>query len=176
MLLEGGALGLAVGQFNKKFKKKTGLSWDRRLDPTPTNLKTPKYTFIERKYEDDSSDDDHFSRVSSPRKATTQGHLTAATKRAESTLPEAVQRLMQLIFNRQLFDDTMREMDYDADKLPLGKLSKNTLQRGFKALQEVRLFGLIPSLALVSEKADLKICYSLGSYWITLHLPTKCTT
>ncbi|MCJ1453687.1 hypothetical protein MMC28_004035 [Mycoblastus sanguinarius] len=149
MLLEGGALGLAVGQFNKKFKKKTGLSWDRRLDPTPTNLKTPKYTFIERKYEDDSSDDDHFSRVSSPRKATTQGHLTAATKRAESTLPEAVQRLMQLIFNRQLFDDTMREMDYDADKLPLGKLSKNTLQRGFKALQE--LGELLDNPALADE-------------------------
>lgn len=41
-------------------------------------------------------------------------------KRVESTLPKSVQRLMQLIFNQDFFAETMIEMHYDANKLPLG--------------------------------------------------------
>jgi len=41
-------------------------------------------------------------------------------KRAESSLPTSVQRLMELIFNQHFFAETMTEMNYDANKLPLG--------------------------------------------------------
>jgi poly [ADP-ribose] polymerase len=39
---------------------------------------------------------------------------------------------MALIFNQQFFASTMMEMSYDANKLPLGKLSKRMLASGFK--------------------------------------------
>ena len=58
-------------------------------------------------------------------------------KRADSTLPKPVQRLMQLIFHKGYFADAMTEMNYDVDKLPLGQLSKRTLQRGFEALKQL---------------------------------------
>lgn len=53
-----GSLGNALGFFNAKFKDKSGLLWQDRLAPTPTHTKKPKYTFIERKYEHHSSDDE----------------------------------------------------------------------------------------------------------------------
>ncbi len=53
------------------------------------------------------------------------------------TLAEPVQKLVQLIFNQQYFAATMTELKYDANKLPLGKLSKTTISRGFQALKDL---------------------------------------
>lgn len=44
---------------------------------------------------------------------------------------------MTLIFNQQYFDATMSALNYDANKLPLGKLSKATIARGFQALKDL---------------------------------------
>lgn len=130
--------------FEQKFKDKSGLNWASRLDPP----KKGKYTFIERRYEGDSSDDEGISGAGSQKNSKPQGSDTITPRiKAESTLPKSVQQLMQLIFNQQYFADTMREMDYDADKLPLGQLSKRTLRLGFEALKEVGELLADPSLA-----------------------------
>jgi poly [ADP-ribose] polymerase len=50
-----------------------------------------------------------------------------------------VASLMKLIFNQSYFDATMSDLNYDANKLPLGKLSKGTIARGFQALQDLSL-------------------------------------
>ena len=52
-----GNLDSALSHFNAKFKDKSGLTWENRLEPKPTHFLRPKYTFIERQYEVDSSDD-----------------------------------------------------------------------------------------------------------------------
>lgn len=44
---------------------------------------------------------------------------------------------MQLIFNQAYFDAAMSALNYDANKLPLGKLSKATIARGFQALKDL---------------------------------------
>lgn len=44
---------------------------------------------------------------------------------------------MRLIFNQQFFAATMTQFNYDANKLPLGKLGKNTITRGFQALKDL---------------------------------------
>jgi poly [ADP-ribose] polymerase 2/3/4 len=44
---------------------------------------------------------------------------------------------MKLIFNREYFAASMTQLNYDADKLPLGKLGKNTITRGFQALKDL---------------------------------------
>jgi poly [ADP-ribose] polymerase len=50
---------------------------------------------------------------------------------------------MELIFNKQYFKEVMADLEYDADKLPLGKLSKRTLEQGYTALKvSVILFDL----------------------------------
>ena len=110
-----GTLQSALFEYNKKFKEKAGLQWDNRLDPP----KSKKYTFLERNYdggEAKDSDDDH--KDDAEGKYDDQVLLGIATKDGgkgrtnglpvvESKLPKPVQRLMEMIFNRQYFARTM---------------------------------------------------------------------
>ena len=135
-ILGNGSLRDALGNFGKKFKEKTGNSWQNRLDPTRADRKKAFYTFIERQYDVDSSDDEK-SEDPIGNQSSKEATTSKPTEPAKSRLPKPVQRLMALIFNQQLFDDTIRILDYDAEKLPLGQLSKRTIERGFQQLKEL---------------------------------------
>ncbi|KAK8138608.1 Poly polymerase [Apiospora sp. TS-2023a] len=130
-VLGDGTLDEALKQFNKKFKDKSGLAWtDRGEKPKPR-----KYTFIERSYAPDSDDEE-----TAPTKKDPELELAAgeAIKEApESKLHPAIQELMELIFNKEYFANTMSDLNYDVNKLPLGKLSKGTILRGFQALKDL---------------------------------------
>ncbi|XHG00308.1 hypothetical protein AWENTII_003772 [Aspergillus wentii] len=128
-----GTLKKAMADFEKKFKDKSGLKWENRTD-TPKN---GKYTFIERNYEDDDEDED----------ADTKQVAKKEKKQVESLLPEATQTLMTFIFNQDHFLSTMASMSYDAQKLPLGKLSKRTLEDGFRVLKDLSELVSSPTLA-----------------------------
>ncbi|KAL2854968.1 poly polymerase catalytic domain-containing protein [Aspergillus pseudoustus] len=127
-----GTLDSAQKFFEKKFKDKSGLAWkDRLKDP-----KANKYTFIERNYEES---EDEGEADTKPGKE--------ASKTVQSKLPKAVQNLVSFIFNQEYFLSTMAQMSYDAKKLPLGKLSKRTLQTGFATLKELAELAATPTLA-----------------------------
>ncbi|KAE8371076.1 poly polymerase catalytic domain-containing protein [Aspergillus bertholletiae] len=132
-LFGNGTIDEAQRQFQKKFKDKSGLSWDDRLN-TP---KKGKYTFIERNYEEDSDDEED----------ATEKKTDEKKPEVKSELPEQVQDLMSFIFNQSHFLSTMASMDYDAKKLPLGKLSKRTLRQGFLTLKELSELIADPNLA-----------------------------
>ncbi|EQB52283.1 hypothetical protein CGLO_08092 [Colletotrichum gloeosporioides Cg-14] len=140
-ILGNGTLDDALKQFDKKFKDKSGWSWaDRTNDP-----KSGKYAYIERNYED--SDDEGADDAD-------DANGTVKTEDAEEKKPDAictlekpVQELMGLIFNMGYFASAMSAMDYDANKLPLGKLSKNTILRGFQSLKDLSALINDPSLA-----------------------------
>lgn len=123
-LLGTGSLADALKQFEKKFKDKSGLRWgDRSANPKPG-----KYTFVERSYAPDSDDED----------AAEDGVKKEEDyETPKSKLPLAVQQLMEFIFNPTFIDATMADLNYDAKKLPLGKLSKNTITRGFQTLKDL---------------------------------------
>ncbi|KAK4196755.1 putative poly polymerase 2 [Triangularia verruculosa] len=122
-----GSLADAMKQFEKKFKDKSGITWANRGD----NPKPSKYAFVERNYEDDSDDEDV---VDDDSKGKTKADDWEPPK---CTLEPAVQNLLQLIFNQQYFDNIMSDLKYDANKLPLGKLSKATITRGFQSLKDL---------------------------------------
>ena len=146
--LGNGSLEAAMVAFENKFKEKGGVTWANRFDTPKGARQKGYYTFIERKYEDDSDDDDAEDLPSASSSGTSKnGGTVSPVKRADSALPRSVQRLMGLIFNQQYFADTMRELDYDANKLPLGKLSKRTLEKGFEILKELGELLLEPSVA-----------------------------
>ncbi|KAL2265907.1 hypothetical protein VTJ83DRAFT_5259 [Remersonia thermophila] len=132
----------AMRVYEKKFKDKSGLSWtDRGKDP-----KAGKYAFIERNYEesdDEDLDDDNAAGSSEKDKP-------SDWTPPESTLEPAVQELVKLIFNPQYFDAAMSHLNYDANKLPLGKLSKATITRGFQALKDLAALIDDPSLAVTN--------------------------
>ncbi|NXF06816.1 PARP3 polymerase, partial [Smithornis capensis] len=53
------------------------------------------------------------------------------------TLDKATQDLVSLIFSSDMFRDAMQNMNIDVKKMPLGKLSKQQIARGFEALEEL---------------------------------------
>lgn len=142
-----GSLESAMASFEKKFKEKAGVSWSNRFDAPKGSRQKGYYTFIERKYEDDSDDVSEDLPTASTNGASKNEGTVSPVKRADSALPKSVQRLMGLIFNQQFFADTMRELDYDANKLPLGKLSKRTLERGFEILRDLGELLMDPAVA-----------------------------
>ncbi|XP_067159685.1 protein mono-ADP-ribosyltransferase PARP3 isoform X2 [Apteryx mantelli] len=53
------------------------------------------------------------------------------------TLDKATQDLVSLIFSNDMFRDAMQTMNIDVKKMPLGKLSKQQIAKGFEALEEL---------------------------------------
>jgi poly [ADP-ribose] polymerase len=91
-LISGGSFQDAFRDFNKKFKDKTGHTWDDRHEPP----KSGKYTFVERSYEQDASSDDDKLPGAGPRLGSKQ---STSSGNPPSLLHLPVQQLMQLIFN-----------------------------------------------------------------------------
>ncbi|KAL4817969.1 poly polymerase catalytic domain-containing protein [Aspergillus spinulosporus] len=137
-----GTLDSAKKQFEKKFKDKSGLAWKDRLS-TPKNN---KYTFIERNYEESDDEDEK-----ADNKLVKQPSTIPASK-----LPAPVQNVISFIFNQKYFLETMAQMSYDANKLPLGKLSKRTLMAGYETLKELAELATTPSMAMSKYGMQLR--------------------
>ncbi|KAJ8117216.1 hypothetical protein ONZ43_g4264 [Nemania bipapillata] len=130
-----GSLDDALKQFNDKFKSKSGLTWANRGNEP----KSGKYAFIEKSYEPDSEDEgDDADEAKAEVKSENE---------PDSKLAKPIQSLMQLIFNQEYFSNAMSDLNYDSAKLPLGKLSKATISRGFQALKNLSALLDDPSLA-----------------------------
>ena len=79
-------------------------------------------------------------------------------KEPESKLDIRVQELIKLIFDMNMMQKEMEAQGYDTKKMPLGKLSKETVQEGFKWLK------IISDVIDGKEKGDL---YNLSSKFYT---------
>lgn len=144
-VLGSGSLSDAIKNFEKKFRDKSGLSWANRGDDPKPN----KYAFVERSYNEDSSDDEAEDDAAGGVKKEEEEDEPPV----ESKLDQATQDLMALIFNQQYFLQTMSSLNYDANKLPLGKLSKATITRGFQQLKD--LAGLMDDSSLAASKWNM---------------------
>jgi poly [ADP-ribose] polymerase 2/3/4 len=60
-----------------------------------------------------------------------------------------VEALINLIFDTKVIQQQVKEIGYDANKTPLGALSKESVTLGYKILQEI-------SDALITKPAKLK--------------------
>ncbi|XP_057329365.1 poly [ADP-ribose] polymerase-like [Microplitis mediator] len=103
-----------ITKFKQLFKEKTGNSWDERNN----FVKLPgMYYMID-------TEEIHDSDVN-----------------LESTIPSAlqkpVQELVRLIFDVISMKETMKEFELDVNKLPLGALSKNQLQKAYLVLNDL---------------------------------------
>ncbi|TFK57669.1 PARP-domain-containing protein [Heliocybe sulcata] len=114
-----------VRDFRVQFRKKTGVNWEQRHGMTATK---GKYVWIERSFEEDKEDKEEGSSGDSKKEE---------EKPVESRLSPELQSFCQIIFSSKLVDATLTSMNYDANKLPLGKLSKSTVLNGFAALKEL---------------------------------------
>lgn len=153
-MLGDGSLVSALKDFNKKFKDKSGLKWENREDEP----KKGKYVYIERSYESDDEEDDGAANEAA---AVEEDVKEEEVSMPESLLHPQVQNLMTFIFDPLLFQNTFRALNYNANKLPLGKLGKQTILHGFETLK--RLADILGS-AIQPASAVLDLSNRYYSY------------
>ncbi|KAL6884697.1 hypothetical protein ACP4OV_010633 [Aristida adscensionis] len=113
----------AIYEFEGKFHEKTSNLWSNRK-----NFKccARKYTWIEMDYGETANQKN---------KAERKGSLTDPIK--ETQLETRIAQFISLICNISMMKQQMVEIGYNADKLPLGKLSKSTILKGYDVLKRI---------------------------------------
>ncbi|KAM4864494.1 protein mono-ADP-ribosyltransferase PARP3 isoform X2 [Urocitellus parryii] len=116
----------AKKDFEKKFREKTKNNWAER-DHFVAH--PGKYTLIEVQGEDET-----------PEAKVDGGPLRIVTKQVKPcSLDPATQKLITNIFSKEMFKNAMTLMNLDMKKMPLGKLSKQQIARGFEALEALEV-------------------------------------
>lgn len=62
---------------------------------------------------------------------------TKPKKKVESKLTKPVQDLINLIFDMNMIQQSMKEIGYDSKKMPLGKLGDSTIKQGYQVLNDL---------------------------------------
>ncbi|XP_064632694.1 protein mono-ADP-ribosyltransferase PARP3-like [Lineus longissimus] len=131
----------AVDLFVQKFNDKTKNEWADRDSFVPVK---GKYTLLEMA--DDNEEED----------AKTHARLAGLSDDAimkPCSLDKETQRLLNLIFDNNMFKDAMKKLDLDVKKMPLGKLSKHQIAKGYECLEELEsvLKAAKPNRAKLTE-------------------------
>ncbi|NWT15899.1 PARP3 polymerase, partial [Vireo altiloquus] len=127
-LMSCASLEAAKKDFEKKFREKTKNSWATRENFV---AQPGKYTLIEVQ-PGAGQEVEVALRVD-----TVDGDKVCKKRVLPCTLDRATQDLVSLIFSSDMFRDAMQTMNIDVKKMPLGKLSKQQIARGFEALEEL---------------------------------------
>ena len=55
----------------------------------------------------------------------------------ESKLPKSLKDFINLIFDIKMMNNQMKQIGYNVNKMPLGKLSKDNIKRGYHILKKL---------------------------------------
>uniref|UniRef100_A0A8D1P8J5 Poly [ADP-ribose] polymerase n=1 Tax=Sus scrofa TaxID=9823 RepID=A0A8D1P8J5_PIG len=118
----------AKKDFEKKFRDKTKNSWAER----EYFVAHPgKYTLIDVQRED---------KVQEAVVKVDGGPVRTVVQQVQPcSLDAATQKLITNIFSKDMFKNAMALMNLDVKKMPLGKLSKQQIARGFEALEALEV-------------------------------------
>ncbi|XP_061473900.1 protein mono-ADP-ribosyltransferase PARP3 [Rhineura floridana] len=122
------SLEAAKKDFEKKFRDKTKNSWADRENFVAHD---GKYTLIEVQHGDEEE------REVTVKVDTVDGVNLSKQKIQPCTLNKPTQELVSLIFSNDMFKEAMQTMNIDVKKMPLGKLSKQQIAKGFEALEAI---------------------------------------
>ncbi|MQM00372.1 hypothetical protein Taro_033106 [Colocasia esculenta] len=115
----------AINEFEMKFFDKTKNRWSDRLD----FICYPKqYTWLEMDYNEPENTKD-----------TTKNKPDdiVPSKPRETKLDPRIAKFISLVCNISMMKQQMLEIGYNAEKLPLGKLSKSTILKGYDVLRRI---------------------------------------
>lgn len=114
----------AIQEFEQKFFAKTKNHWSNRR----VFVSYPKcYTWLEMDYSENEKDETVKEQPVSDLQA----------KPRDTKLEQRVAKFISLICNVSMMKQQMMEIGYNADKLPLGKLSKSTILKGYEVLKRI---------------------------------------
>ncbi|RVW54624.1 Poly [ADP-ribose] polymerase 2-A [Vitis vinifera] len=112
----------AIHEFEQKFYAKTKNYWSNRKD----FIGHPKcYTWLEMDYNDKEQ------------KSDVQEKPNSTIQLRETKLEPRIAKFISLICDVSMMKQQMMEIGYNADKLPLGKLSKSTISKGYDVLKRI---------------------------------------
>ncbi|KAK9035568.1 hypothetical protein V6N11_077606 [Hibiscus sabdariffa] len=118
------SLQAAIDEFQTKFFDKTRNYWYNRKD----FVCHPKcYTLLEMDYDEKGKESDVIRKTDS----------SVGTQLRETKLEPRVAKFISVICNISMMKQQMMEIGYNADKLPLGKLSRSTILKGYDVLKRI---------------------------------------
>ncbi|KAG0240938.1 Poly [ADP-ribose] polymerase 2 [Actinomortierella wolfii] len=126
----GDNLEAAKAFFDKKFRDKSSNRWADR----DNFVKRPGKYFLLPPDDGDDDEEEKEGKASASNKGKAK---VEEIKIPESKLHPKVQDLVSMIFNTSMMLNQMKELDYDADKMPLGKLAKATIHQGYGVLKKI---------------------------------------
>ncbi|XP_062977195.1 protein mono-ADP-ribosyltransferase PARP3 [Elgaria multicarinata webbii] len=142
----------AKKDFEKKFRDKTKNSWSDRENFVAHD---GKYTLIEVQHGDEEEQE------VTVKVDAVDGAKLLKQKIRSCTLDKPTQELVSLIFSNDMFKEAMQTMNIDVKKMPLGKLSKQQIAKGFEALEAIEA-------ALQKQPLDQKQLQDLSSRFYTI--------
>ncbi|MBA0560208.1 hypothetical protein Golob_017122 [Gossypium lobatum] len=114
----------AIDEFLTKFFNKTKNYWYNRKD----FVCHPKcYYLLEMDYDEKEKESDVKRKANS----------SIGAQLRETKLEQRVAKFISIICNISMMKQQMMEIGYNADKLPLGKLSKSTILKGYDVLKKI---------------------------------------
>lgn len=137
-----GTLDSAVHHFKVEFEEVTKKKWEDR--DTVTRKKGIPF-YVPRIYEEDPNEEEE---------EVSDSVTQQCSDSLESLLPESVQQMMKSIFNKQYFTETMKNLGYDVEKLPLDQLSKPAFLEGFENLKQLNT--QVSSIASVTSRQSIE--------------------
>ncbi|WJX13669.1 NAD(+) ADP-ribosyltransferase [Trifolium repens] len=136
----------AIKEFEQKFLAKTKNAWSDRNNFV---FHPKSYVWLEMDY---SSKEKEATVTESP------GHALRKQP-MESKLEPRIAKFISLVCNLNMMNQQMMEIGYNANKLPLGKLSKSTILKGYNVLKR---------LADVIDNFDRKALEQLSGEFYTV--------
>ncbi|CAI9107673.1 OLC1v1007086C1 [Oldenlandia corymbosa var. corymbosa] len=109
----------AIEEFKRLFLEKTGNSWEAWESKKDFQKRPGRFYPLDIDYGADTSKRKTFDD-------------------SKSQLVPALQQLMKMLFNVETYRAAMREFEINMSEMPLGKLSKSNIQKGFEALTEIQ--------------------------------------
>jgi poly [ADP-ribose] polymerase len=156
----------AVTEFQKRFRTKTGNNWSgSTIDFVP---KPGKYIMMDTVIPDVEIIEEETLEKSSGNKNVNL-----------IILEPQVTSVISLISNKKLMINTIKKLDVDTSKLPLGKISKSQIEKAYSILKKIKLCievdktNIIAAGILDPDKFIEKELISLSSSFWTL-IPFSC--
>lgn len=127
-----------IEAFEEKFLLQTGVPWEDRLF---FEKKPGKYFMValDDGNEDQEADEEFQSARKRVKKEKTENKEDKMDEDGKkNVLHPRVQKLISLIFDKEMMKNTLKALNVDIKKMPLGKISKNQIKEGYKALTEIQ--------------------------------------
>lgn len=120
----------AINAFQQKYSLKTS----NRFGSPTFEKRSGKYQLMDIDYGSEE-DEDVSSSAKKDRPSAKKVRSDSNSGPPKSKLPKEVQDIMQMISSAEAMSNTLRELEIDTKRMPLGKISKSQIKQGYECLK-----------------------------------------